>query len=189
MRCVRDQRPQDQVHDDLVRIAQAVNKHESQPRLLKQVHAFVHQLKADQIQDAIYFPDLILMNKLALSILFVFKAIWLVLGGWIWRGVRSVIFAKIKANTFKSPVSVGAAMVIYPLVTLLFAVVCLVAGWPLWLVAAWLFVMWTGVFFRPSWSLIWKLITLNGSRKQELAKDIKSFQQDLISLLSGKING
>jgi hypothetical protein len=126
------------------------------------------------------------MNSISLFVLLVLKVIWLVAGGWIWRMVRGVIFSKIKANTFKSPVAVGAAMVIYPLIALLFLIVCLMAGWPVWYVLGWLFVMWSGIFFRPSLGLIWKVLTVGGKTKSRLKKDVRGFRHEISSLLAAQ---
>jgi 1-acyl-sn-glycerol-3-phosphate acyltransferase len=185
MRCVRERRPQGAVHDDLVSISKWVNKHDAHASDLKQVHEYIHLLKKNKLGDGIYFPDLILMNKLTLFILVVLKVIWLIAGGWIWRGIRSLIFSKIKANTFKSPVTVGAAMVIYPLITLILLIISLIMGWPVWYVLVWLFVMWTGIFYRPSLELTWKLFMLAGKTKSRLKSDVKNFIHEIETMLSG----
>ncbi len=183
MRCVQSSRPKGSAHDDLVVLSSIVNQHDQHKELLDMVHCFYHTIKKRGIPDAVYFPDLIMMSRPVLHVILIVKLIWLIAGGWIWRAVRHVIFSKIKANTFKSPVTIGAAMVIYPLLTLIWLMVCLIAGWPVWYVFAWLFVMWTGVFFRPSIGLIWKVMTLGGKTKSRLKQDVKDFSHQIEALV------
>jgi 1-acyl-sn-glycerol-3-phosphate acyltransferase len=172
------------VHHDLLGIAYKVNEHPEQKNHLAEVHSFIQKVKKHQVKEAIYFPDMITNNRVSLLVMLILKVIWLIAGGWIWRGVRHLIFSKIKTNTFKSPVSVGAAMVLFPLIALLFLTVCFIFGWPLWLDAAWLGLMAAGVFFRPPFQLIWKALTLSPKVKSVLKKDVIHLKNDVENWLT-----
>lgn len=183
MRCLQGNRPKGTTHDDLVMISAAVNQKEKNHDLLEKVHSFNHLMKKSGIPAAAYFPDLILMFRPILFMLLVFKFIWLVAGGWIWRVVRHIIFSKIKANTFKTPVTVGAAMVIYPLITIMMGIACWILGMPAWYVLIWLLVMWSGVFFRPSLGLIWKVLTMDNKTKSQAKRYVRAFALEIQSML------
>lgn len=183
MRCVQAGRPDGSAHDDLVALAGVVNHHDRYKALLEKVHTYFHSLKKMKIADAVYFPDLVMANRLVLAIMLILKFIWMLSGGWIWRSVRSIIFSKIKSNTFKSPVTVGAAMVLYPLISLILLVTCLIAGWPLWIVFVWMMVMISGMFFRPPLHLIWSLWTLGFAKKAKLKSEISGIRKEVTSLL------
>ena len=170
-------------HDDLVLLSNVVNQHDRHQALLDRVHTYFHTLKKMKIGEAVYFPHLVMANRFILAIMLILKLIWLVCGGWIWRSVRRIIFSKIKANTFKSPVTVGAAMVLYPLISLILLIICLIAGWPLWIVLAWVTVMLSGMFFRPPFDLIWKVLTLGFSVKAKLKSEISDIRNEVKALL------
>jgi 1-acyl-sn-glycerol-3-phosphate acyltransferase len=171
------------VHDALVRISAWVNQQGKGEHQFSQIHDFIQGLKKQHISEAVYFPDLLVMNRVGLALMLVMKTIWLVAGGWIWRVARNIIFSKIKANTFKSPVAVGAAMVLYPLVAILFAIACLIFGWPVWYVLVWIGVMWLGVMFRPQLGLIWKVMILGGKSKSKLGSDVMGFKNRVVEIL------
>ncbi len=177
-------RPKGSAHHDLLLIAYKVNESPEQKDHLTEVHSFIQKVKKQKIREAIYFPDMITTNRVGLLIILILKMIWLISGGCIWRGVRQLIFSKIKANTFKSPVSVGAAMVLFPLIALLFLIACLIFEWPVWLVPAWLGLMAAGVFFRPPLQLIWKLLTMNPKGKAALKKDVILLKKDVTNWLT-----
>lgn len=177
-------RPKGSAHHDLLLIAYKVNESPEQKDHLTEVHSFIQKVKKQKIREAIYFPDMITTNRVGLLIILILKMIWLISGGCIWRGVRQLIFSKIKANTFKSPVSVGAAMVLFPLIALLFLIACLIFGWPVWLVPAWLGLMAAGVFFRPPLQLIWKLLTMAPKAKSSLKKDVILLKKDATNWLT-----
>ena len=183
MRCVQGGRPCGSAHDDLVLLSNVVNQHDRHQALLDRVHTYFHTLKKMKIGEAVYFPHLVMANRFILAIMLILKLIWLVCGGWIWRSVRRIIFSKIKANTFKSPVTVGAAMVLYPLISLILLIICLIAGWPLWIVLAWVTVMLSGMFFRPPFDLIWKVLTLGFSVKAKLKSEISDIRNEVKALL------
>lgn len=183
LQCILDDRPKGSAHEDLVRISRLVNTHEHYAGLLEKVHAYQQQLKKQHVASGVYFPKLILTNRLMLGLMILLKTIWLLAGGWIWRVSRSVIFSKIKANTFKSPVTVGAAMVLYPLLSLLFLIISLVAGWPWWIVPAWMVLMISGVLFRPSLDLQWRILMLPSKVKAAMKKDILYFKEEIGKIL------
>jgi len=163
------------VHDDLRRVSDFVNQHKQPDPAIHQVHEYLHHLKQNRIPDALYYPDLLRKGRLHLLGLLCFKWIWLLAGGWIWRVARNIIFSKIKANTFKTPVTVGAAMVLYPLVLLILILICLIAGWPVWIPWAWLLLMFAGSMVRPSASLITQVLLLQPKSKSLLKKQISAF--------------
>ena len=177
-------RPKGSAHHDLLLIAYKINEHPEQKNHLTEVHSFIQKVKKHQVKEAIYFPDVITSNRVNLLIMLILKLIWLIAGGWIWRGVRQLIFSKIKANTFKSPVSVGAAMVLFPLITILFVMACLLFGWPVWIVPAWLLLLVVGILFRPPFQLIWKSLTMAPKVKSALKKDVIHLKNDVANLLS-----
>ena len=176
-------RPKESAHHDLLLIAYKVNESPEQKEHLTEVHSFIQKVKKNKIREAIYFPDILTTNRVGLLIMLILKMIWLIAGGWIWRGVRQLIFSKIKANTFKSPVSVGAAMVLFPLIALLFLIACLIFGWPVWLVPAWLGLLAAGIFFRPPLQLIWKALTMTTKVKSALKKDVIYLKKDVADWL------
>lgn len=79
--------------------------------------------------------------------------------------------------------TVGAAMVLYPLISLILLIICLIAGWPLWIVLAWVTVMLSGMFFRPPFDLIWKVLTLGFSVKAKLKSEISDIRNEVKALL------
>ncbi len=172
------------VHDDLVRISTWVNQHSEGKHHLSQIHDFMRSLKKDKIIEAVYFPDYLLFNRVWLALVLAMKVIWLLAGGWIWRLARHIIFSKIKANTFKSPVAVGAAMVLYPLVAMILTVTCLIIGWPVWYVMIWILLMWIGTLFRPSISLLWKIFKLNGRIRNEMVNHVAQSQACVRDILN-----
>lgn len=181
MQCMTQGLRADQMHDGLYRIARRINQSDGPSQSTLQ--PYIKKLKQAGLDDAIYFPGRVLQNRISLFFQVIFKLFWLISGGWIWRGARNVIFSKIKPNTFKSPVTVGAAMVIYPLVTLLLFMVCLIGSWPLWIPLAWLIMMASGILVRPSLGLIWKIFSLKGSIKKSLKHDIAAFRKELQAIV------
>jgi len=172
------------VHDDLIRISTWVNQLSEGKQHLRQIHDFLHSLKKEKITEAAYFPDLLSFNRVGLALVLALKVIWLLAGGWIWRLARHIIFSKIKANTFKSPVAVGAAMVLYPIVAMILMVTCLISGWPIWYVMIWILLMWIGTFFRPPIALLWKIFKLNGRIRNEMVNHVTQSQACVRDILS-----
>lgn len=185
LRCIQTGSTKNSAHEDLLLLSGVVNQHDRHTALLDSVQTYFQTLKKMKIADAVYFPDLIMHNRLVLAIMLILKMIWLISGGWIWRSVRAIIFSKIKANTFKSPVTVGAAMVLYPLISLILLITCLIAGWPVWMVFVWMLVMIAGILFRPPLDLIWKMLTLNFAKKAKLKSEIFDIRNEVSKLLEG----
>lgn len=185
MRLNRKKRSAGNVHEDLIILSGTVNTHEQHHELFGKIHSFLHGLKQERIPEAVYFPDILLVNRILLAVIVLLKGIWWLAGGWMWRLARHIVFSKIKANTFKSPVSLGAAMVLYPLVSLIFVLKCLFFGWPVWYVLVWWGIMWMGVFFRPPIGLLWKVLTLPFNEMRKFREDVRAFREGVDSLLEG----
>lgn len=171
------------VHDDLRQLSGWINQHQEHHQHLHGIHEYIHRLKQHQISDAIYYPDVLRKGRVMLAIMLIFKWIWLITGGWIWRLSRNIIFSKIKANTFKTPVTVGAAMVLFPLILLILVLTFLMAGWPAWIPWAWLFLMFSGSMVRPSAPLIWKALRLGPKSKSLFKKEIQGFTRLIQGIL------
>jgi hypothetical protein len=131
------------------------------------------------LQEVVYFPDVMVMSKLALAGMALLKVLWLLAGGWIWRGARYLIFSKLKTITFQGPTSVGVAMVVYPLIAVLFVIVSLIVDLPVWYVMIWLLVMASGMFFRPPLHLIWRTLGLRQGVKRGFVKQIEIFRKEI----------
>lgn len=183
MRFIRSVRPDDAVHTDLVKIADAVNHAESPSAMIGHVHEYWQVLRQAGLHDGRYFPEVLTKNRIFILGMLIFKSIWLIAGGWIWRLLRLFIFSKIKTITFQGPASVVAAMVVYPLFFLVWLIVCALLGWPFWFVAAWILTMWAGTWVRPSWTMMWQVFTLSPALKLKLKKNIISLQGELETTL------
>ncbi len=173
----------DLVHHQLVSLAKKVSDEENSKSLLEKVRAYRSRLRKSKLTEAVYFPDMILMHRPGLFILLVLKFLWLVAGGWLWRLTRSVIFSKIKKDTFQSPVTVGAAMVLYPILALLLMLVCLLAGWPMWFVVLWMVTMISGMLFRTPIQLISRILVLHPKVKRELSRSLKYFKKEMANAI------
>jgi len=178
-RMLYENKPENDAHRDLQKIASLVNNPSSNSGVLEQTEEILKALKQNKNQDAAYFPDLIVLNRVGLLMLAFLKIIWLVAGGWIWRLVRSIIFRKIKTNTFQTPSTVGAFMVIMPLVTIILLIVFLITGIPVYFVLLWLFLMWLGTLIRPPLSVILKLASLKSAEKSKLKKEVIELRRNI----------
>ncbi len=174
---VRKHRPTGLVHDDLMAVAATINESAGHDPLIRQVHDHIHVCTRHKIRDTIYFPGLLAASKGLLFFLLCFKVLWWMSGGWIWRVMRSVIFNKIKAITFQGPVSLGAAMVVFPLISVVMAIVLVALGVPVWGVLLWWLTLWLGVFSRPPVELIWKVFVLPFKVHAGLRKNVRVFGQ------------
>jgi hypothetical protein len=56
------------------------------------------------------------------------------------------IFRKSRNDTFQGPTTVGAAMVLFPLLSLILALMCYLTGWPYWWILVWWLVLMFGKF-------------------------------------------
>ncbi len=183
LRCGLVSKDTGRVHQHLVIIAKAVSDSDNNLQLFDQIHSFRSLLMKRKIKEAVYFPDILRLNHLGLLALLMLKSVWLLSGGWIWRMTRNVIFSKIRKDTFQSPVSVGAAMVLFPIIALLFFLIILIAGWPLWIVPVWMVVMMSGIFFRVPVHLLYKIMLLKPGVKRQLGKKIIEFKGEVNKLI------
>ncbi len=177
-RLLIDNKPDRNAHDDLQKIAGEINRKESNS-LIERTNEVYTILKKLKNPDAAYFPDLIILNRVGLAVMFVLKCIWLLGGGWIWRLVRNMIFSKIKTNTFQSPTSVGAFMVVMPLVTIILLVIFLLTGVPAYFVLIWMFVMWIGTLIRPSFHVIYGLLMMSITGKVTVKKIVLQLKNEV----------
>jgi|GEM_PF-1087425 len=173
---IRKARPETGVLDDLKKIAEIVNQSESHREFLHEVNQHIHLLTKEKMKTGIYFPRLFLMNRVGLAILFLLKMIWFLAGGWIWRLTRHFIFSKIRNDTFQGPTSVGAIMVLFPVLFLLFILLSLLTGMPWWWVLIWSGVLALGKFIAAPISLIWKLLTTPGQKLKVAKQSILKFK-------------
>lgn len=178
-RMIYDNRPGTDAHIDLQKISSFVNNGASNGGALKLTIDILKRVKENKNPNAIYFPDLIVLNRVGLMMLSILKICWLIAGGWIWRLVRYVVFTKIKTNTFQSPTTVGVFMVMMPLVSILLLVVFLITGIPAYYVLVWIFIMWLGALIRPPLDVILKLLGSSGNAKAELKAMVLSLMKDM----------
>jgi hypothetical protein len=140
-------------------------------------------LKHYKNQHAAYYPDLIVMNRMGLATMSMLKIAWLIAGGWIWRVVRNFIFKKISTNTFQTPTTVGAFMVVMPLMAIILFVIFLIVDVPVYFVLIWLFVMWLGTLIRPPFHLIWRILVSARKTKGALKKEVFAIRDGLGKIL------
>lgn len=168
-------RPRNAVLEDEKKIAQFVNQSEANQTFLQQVDAHLQLLKKTGLKDAVYFPRLLVVNKVFLFFEMLLKALWWISGGWIWRLTRRFIYSKLRTDTFQGPTSVGAAMVLMPLVALILLLVFWSAHIPLDLWLGWMiFMMWGKIFPAPL-SLMWKVFTASGKTIKAARKNVNDF--------------
>lgn len=183
LRMMYENNPGADAHLDLQKIAAYTNASGHHDALMMNAEEIIKKLKSKKNPHAAYFPDLIIMNRTGLAMMVLLKLIWLLAGGWIWRVVRNVIFKKISTTTFQTPTTVGAFMVVMPLVTLILIVVFLITGVPLYFVLIWLVVMWFGTLIRPPLHLIWGLLVASTKMKTALKKDVMVIRDGLREIL------
>ena len=172
LRMIYENNPGADAHDGLQKIASSVNNLDPNGNVFQVTNGILASFRKFKNSEPIYYPDLIVMNKVGLLMLALFKILWLIAGGWIWRVVRNFIFKKIKADTFQGPTTVGVFMIVMPLTTIILLIIFLIAGVPLYYLLIWLVVMWLGTLIRPSLKIILNLLTLNGDLKLKLKNEI-----------------
>jgi hypothetical protein len=177
MSIVRKKRPKEVVHKDLLKIAAIVNESEPHREFLHEINQHLHLLQKEKMKEGIYFPGLFLMSRVGLAILFLIKMVWFLVGGWIWRLIRQLIFSKIRTETFQGPTTVGAAMVVFPFLSILAAVIFLVAGISLWWILAWWAVMMLGKFIPAPLTLIWKVLRSKPKTKKTISQSIQKMME------------
>jgi len=177
MSMIRNKRPKEVVHQDLLKIAAIVNESEPHREFLHDINQHLHFLQREKMKEGIYFPRLFLMSRVGLAILFLIKWVWFLSGGWIWRLIRHLIFSKIKTETFQGPTTVGVAMVIFPFLSLLAAVIFMVAGISLWWILVWWVIMMLGKFIPPPLSIIWKVLCINQKTRTTISQSINRMME------------
>lgn len=178
-RMVYENNPGANATQDLHRIASSFNHPHQDKNLIRQAEEIQKTLKHHKNKDAVYFPDLVVMNRMGLAMLSILKIIWLVGGGWIWRVARNIIFRKIKTITFQSPTTVGVFMVLMPLVSILLLVIFLLIGIPGYYVLIWLLLMWMGTLIKPSLEVMTKLLFMDGKSKKHLSTTIIELRKSI----------
>ncbi|MGB4848220.1 MAG: 1-acyl-sn-glycerol-3-phosphate acyltransferase [Saprospiraceae bacterium] len=186
LRMMYENNPDANAHQDLQKIAAYVNGSSHQDQVMLNAEEMIKKLHRKKNQYAAYFPDLIIMNRIGLATMTLLKIMWLIAGGWIWRVLRNFIFKKISTITFQTPTTVGAFMVVMPLITIILLIVFLIAGVPLYFVLIWLFVMWLGTLIRPPLHLIWGILVSTTKTKTALKKEVYTIKDGLEKILDKK---
>jgi 1-acyl-sn-glycerol-3-phosphate acyltransferase len=182
---IRPGRPDTAVHSDLKKIADVVNQSEPHRDLLHEINQYIHLLNKAKMKEGIYFPRLFLMNRVGLAILCLLKAIWFVVGGWIWRLTRHFILSKIRTDTFQGPTSAGAAMVLFPVLTIIAVVVCFLSCISFWWILIWLGILALGKFIPEPISLMWKVLLAGRNKKGIFKRSLRFFLFQLEGLFKG----
>lgn len=120
------------------------------------------------LQEGKYFPKLISSSLPVLIVGLLFKCIWFLSGGWIWRLIRYLVFSKIRTNTFQSPTAIGAAMVVYALLFLIGLILVLTGALPLLCITLWPIVLFAGKLTPATLKGYWESIMLSSGIKKKL---------------------
>ncbi len=184
LRMVYENNPGADAHAGLKKIAAFTNQASADNPSLKKAGDIMDALKRKKSETAIYFPDLVVLNKVGLTMMLILKSIWLLAGGWLWRVVRNIIFKKISTPTFQAPTSVGVFMVVMPLVTLILWIVFLLTHVPGYFVLLWILVMWLGSLIRAPWSMVKSLLFLSSKEKSALKSNVMGIIAELKSVWS-----
>ncbi|HZV68268.1 MAG TPA: 1-acyl-sn-glycerol-3-phosphate acyltransferase [Saprospiraceae bacterium] len=187
LRMMYENNPKANAHQDLRKVAAFVNASADGNDVIASAEEILSILEKQKNSNAAYFPDLIVMNRIGLAMMSLLKIAWLIAGGWIWRVVRNFIFKKISTNTFQTPTTVGAFMVVMPLMTIILLIIFLITGVPAYFVLLWLLVMWFGTLIRPPLHLVWGILMINSSTKSELKKDILLIRNSLQQMLANAV--
>ena len=178
-RMVYDNRHQPDALADLQKLASSVDRQSAINILIDQTDEIIKALDKSKASVAVFFPDLVVLNRMGLAMMAVLKFIWLAIGGWIWRAVRGIIYSNIKSNTFQGPTSLGVFMVVLPLVTIILLISFLILDVPLFYLLIWLFAMWLGTLIRPPLGIILKLLILNSKKKLKLKMGILDLREEI----------
>ena len=181
LRMLYENHPRRNAFDDLQKIAAVINDKAAINIVIDQTDVILDTLRKEKLENAIYFPDLIVFNKMALGMMALLKIIWLIAGGWIWRVVRNTIHKKVKTDTFQGPTTLGVFMVVMPLVTLILLIVLLIADIPPWYILNWLGIMGAGTLIRPPLDTIWKLFVLRGKTHESLRNGVLDLKEEIRS--------
>lgn len=166
------------VHQFLQKIATEINEAYDHA-LIKKLDAYTSSLRKQGVREAIYFPSVTRNSKPVLMLQLIAKAVWFIAGGWIWRSVRKLIFSKLKTDTFQGPTSLGAAMVIFPLVSLILAIVLWSLHVPLWWILVWWIVLAAGKLIPEPLSLVWRMIAVQPKMRRMWRDDLEYFKKAL----------
>ncbi|HJW29697.1 MAG TPA: 1-acyl-sn-glycerol-3-phosphate acyltransferase, partial [Saprospiraceae bacterium] len=174
----------EQVMADLSRIAQYVNREKEDPFFKNILTPYLNFYREEKLDLGIYFPDLWMRSRLMVAIQTAVKLIWWLSGGWIWRLIHKIILSKMKAPTYQGPVAVGAAMVIYLLISLLLLLITFFAGWPWWIVPTWWLLLALGKFNPAPLPLLWGMVSLAPEKRNRLKKYGKEIQEKVFQLIT-----
>lgn len=172
----------EQVHADLSRLATAVHDHDD---LSKRVNVILNLLRNADAERAAYYPGLITQSRWVLFFSVLLKTLWWIAGGWLWSLIRYFIFSKIRKSTFQSPVTVGAAMVLYPLFAICILILFMTAGWPLWIFVIWILLMMSGRLFYPPLPLMMRMVLLS----PKIRRGLSAGMADLSQLIGNVVQG
>jgi 1-acyl-sn-glycerol-3-phosphate acyltransferase len=164
------------VHKQLQQLAQTINNREDL-EIITRLEKYVRELKKFKVHEAIYFPTVIVAAKLVLVFQLILKSIWWIAGGWIWRTVRQFLFSKLRTDTFQGPTSVGAAMVLYPLISLILVIIFSIADVPLYYIIAWWVVLALGKLIPEPLGLIWKMLLMPGAVQHGWKEELRFFRE------------
>ncbi len=173
----------EQVHADLSALGAAVH---TGTALSDKANALLGLLRKSRLDRARYYPGLVTQNHLGILCIMLLKACWWVAGGWLWSLIRYLIFSKIRKNTFQSPVTVGAAMVLYPILGIAVFLTILLTGLPLWIFLLWVLLMIAGRLFYPPLSVMMRMLLLAPKQKRELAEHVAAIKSILENLLKDR---
>jgi hypothetical protein len=166
------------VHRHLQKLAQKINE-QGEPELINRLSGYTTALRKHRVTEAIYFPSVVASLKLFLVVHLIVKLVWFIAGGWLWRATRKLIFSKLRTDTFQGPTSLGAGMVLFPLVSLMVLIVLLVAGWPLWWLLIWWGVLALGKFIPEPVGLIWKMLLIPDATKRGWKYELRYFREKI----------
>lgn len=170
---------------NLHKIANAVNNKSAINILIDQTDVIMRSLEKVKATDTIYFPDLLVFNRIALGMMSILKVIWLIAGGWLWRVVRGIIYSKIRTVTFQGPTSLGIFMVVMPFVALLLTIAFLIVGIPVYFVLVWLLVMLSGTLFRAPLDIIVKVLVMKATMKGKLKNLVLDLREEIEQMIHG----
>lgn len=171
-RMVYDNQPGADAFIGLKKIEETINNFKSDDTINVQIVEATRELGQMNIIKAVYFPELLVLNRMGLLMMSLLKTGWIISGGWLWLLVRNTVFAKIKTNTFQGPTTLGAFMVVMPLATIILAIVLLIADISLIYLLLWLLVMWMGTLIRAPLNLIIKILLIPALKKKFLKHKI-----------------
>jgi 1-acyl-sn-glycerol-3-phosphate acyltransferase len=179
---IRASRPASTVLSDCRAIAGLVNESEPHREFLHTVNQHIHLLQKAKIREAIYFPGLLSMNGIGVACMLLLKSFWFIAGGWIWRLSRRLIFSKLRTDTFQGPTSLGAAMVLFLLLSIVGLLLCLLKSIPVWWMLIWWVTLASGKFIPAPIGLMWKVMLTSQPTRKIFRDNIQVFKSAIIKL-------